>query len=149
MVARRSRAARSCARGALLLSSCGRSPRTLDGLLAMNTLNVIYPYKYRGLWVFDDDKVGLEQEPFVSGADVIIERLASHIPNAENGFRLVFSANPFPGFTARLEWRREEFGGNWYYSHDLEIEGWLCPALSKYFTTAPKSIYAKFEPKAV
>lgn len=115
----------------------------------MNTLVAIYPYKYEGLWVFDDAKVGLVQEPFVSGADVIIDRLTAHIPDADNGFRLMFSAGPFPGATAVFEWRREEMGGNWYYSRDLDIEGWLCPALFKYFDAAPKMIYAKVEAKAV
>ena len=115
----------------------------------MNTISAIYPYKYEGLWVFDDERAGLVQEPFVSGADVIIERMVSQIPNAEKGFRLVFSADPFPGFTAQLEWRREEYGGNWYYSRELDKEGWLCPALFKYFAVAPKNIYAKFEPRAV
>jgi hypothetical protein len=52
----------------------------------MNALTAIYPYKYEGLWVFDDPKVGLVQEPFVSGADVIIDRMTSQIPNAERGF---------------------------------------------------------------
>ena len=30
-----------------------------------NALNVIYPYKCEGLWVFDDPRVGLDKEPFV------------------------------------------------------------------------------------
>lgn len=115
----------------------------------MNTLIAIYPYKYQGLWVFDDAKVGLAQEPFVSGADVIIDRMTSGIPGAEKGFRLLFSATPFPGFTATFEWRREDLGGNWYYSRELDSEGWLCPALFKYFETAPRTIYAKFEPQDV
>jgi hypothetical protein len=29
----------------------------------MNQLNVIAPYKYLGMWVFDDARVGLVQEP--------------------------------------------------------------------------------------
>jgi len=115
----------------------------------MNALIAIYPYKYQGFWVFDDLKVDLVQEPFVSGADVIIDQMASQIPNAEAGFRLLFSAGPFPGFTAELEWRRADLGGNWYYSRQLNIEGWLCPALLKYFAEPPKRIYAKFEPKVV
>src|SRR5450755_4578061 len=85
----------------------------------MNALTAIYPYKYEGLWVFDDPRVGLVQEPFVSGADVIIDRMTSQIPNAERGFRLLFSATPFPGFTAQLDWRRADLRGNWYYSRDL------------------------------
>jgi hypothetical protein len=113
----------------------------------MNSIIAILPYKHEGLWVFDDESVGLLREPFVSGADIIIERLAAEIADAEQGFRLLFSAAPFPGFTARLEWRREEFGGNWYYSSELKIEGWLCPALYKYFETAPQIIFARFEPR--
>jgi hypothetical protein len=114
----------------------------------MNALVAIYPYKYEGLWVFDDQKVGLIQEPFVSGADEIIERMTREIPGAEQGFRLMFSANPFPGSMVEFEWRREESGGNWYYCAALEQEGWLCPALFRYFTAAPQRIYAKFEAKS-
>ena len=114
----------------------------------MNSIMAIHPYKYGGLWVFDDAKVGLVQEPFVSGADTIIERLAHGIPGAESGFTLLFSAAPFPGYHAVLEWRRGDMGGNWYYSRELDIEGWLCPALFKYFATAPREIYAQFKPKA-
>jgi hypothetical protein len=77
----------------------------------MNGLIAIHPYKAKGMWVFDDPEVGLRQEPFVSGADAIIERLAQEIPNAELGFTLVFSAQPFPGFQAEFEWRRAEFSG--------------------------------------
>jgi len=46
-------------------------------------INVISPYKRHGIWVFDDARVGLVQEPFVS---------------------------------------------------DLDMEGWLCPALFRYFS---------------
>jgi hypothetical protein len=110
----------------------------------MNSIVAIHPYKHQGMWVFDDPAVGLRQEPFVSGADAIIQRLVKEIPNAESGFTLVFSAQPFPGFQTQLEWRREELGGNWYYSPALDMEGWLCPALFKYFETAPQTIYAQF-----
>jgi hypothetical protein len=63
----------------------------------MNTIVAIHPYKSNGMWVFDDPEVGLSREPFVSGADAIIERLVREIPNAELGFTLVFSAQPFQG----------------------------------------------------
>ncbi len=114
----------------------------------MNALVVIHPYKYEGMWVFDDASVGLVQEPFVAGADTIIDRLVESIPNADQGFSLVFSSTPFPGHNAKFEWRREEYGGNWYFSADLQIEGWLCPALFKYFDTAPNELYAQFKPRA-
>ena len=113
----------------------------------MNSILAIHPYKWNGLWVFDDPKVGLVREPFVAGADVIIDLLVAGIPNAEQGFTLIFSAQPFPGYQAEFEWRREEYGGNWYYSPVQDREGWLCPALFKYFDHAPQRLYAQVKPK--
>ncbi len=113
----------------------------------MNSLFVIAPYKYEGMWVFDDPKVGLLREPIVTGIDLMIDRLTENIPNAAAGFRLIFSPTPFPGHTAKLQWTREEYGGNWYYSPQFAIEGWLCPALFKYFAEAPKELYAQALPK--
>jgi hypothetical protein len=112
-----------------------------------NSIFVIAPYKFEGTWVFDDLRVGLIREAFVSGADLILDRLTEHIPGAENGFRLLFSASPFPGYGVKVDWVREEYEGNWYRAADFGMEGWLCPALYLYFETAPKEIYIKDEPK--
>jgi hypothetical protein len=109
----------------------------------MNEINVIAPYKHLGIWVFDDPRTGLVQEAFVSGADTMIDRAVAQIPDAANGFVMVFSASPFPGHRFRLDWRRDEYSGNWYYSPDFDLEGWLCPALFRYFASAPKHIYVQ------
>lgn len=37
----------------------------------MNAINVIAPYKHHDMWVCDDPRVGLLQEPFVAGADTM------------------------------------------------------------------------------
>lgn len=113
----------------------------------MNALSVLFPYKYEGMWVFDDPAVGLVREPFVLGIDEMINRVVANIPNAEKGFRLIFSPTPFPGYAVKLEWRREEYGGNWYFCPQFGIEGWLCPALFKYFDKAPAELYGKAEAK--
>ena len=113
----------------------------------MNSLFAIHPYKHEGLWVFDDPAVGLVQEPFVAGADVIIDRMVEGIPNAGAGVTIIFSAGSFPGCQHELEWRREEMGGNWYNSAKLDLEGWLCPALFKYFESAPGKIFAQVKAK--
>jgi hypothetical protein len=113
----------------------------------VNTLLVIAPYKYQGTWVFDDPAVGLSREPFIAGIDTMMDKAVADIPSAEKGFRAIFSASPFPGVNWKLDWRREESGGNWYYSDRFKMEGWLCPALLKYFPTAPREIYVKIEPK--
>ena len=113
----------------------------------MNSIIAIHPYKHEGVWVFDDPKVGLIQEAFVAGADNIIERMVAGLNRPEAGFTLIFSASPFPGHQAIFEWRRSEMGGNWYYNAQLDAEGWLCPALFKYFAEAPQRIYAQFKSK--
>ncbi|MCH8619721.1 DUF6717 family protein [Undibacterium sp. TS12] len=113
----------------------------------MNAINVIAPYKYLDMWVFDDERVGLVQEPFVSGADTMIDKVVAHISNAEQGFVMLFSATPFPGHDIKLEWRRPDGGGNWYFSEALDMEGWLCPALFKYFSAAPQEIYVQIKAK--
>ena len=41
----------------------------------MNAINVIAPYKHHDMWVFDDPRVGLNQEPFLAGADAMIDRV--------------------------------------------------------------------------
>jgi hypothetical protein len=63
----------------------------------MNEINVISPYKHLGMWVFDDARVGLNQEPFVAGADTWIDRVVADIPNADRGFALIFSCAAFSG----------------------------------------------------
>jgi hypothetical protein len=115
----------------------------------MNSLLVIHPYKHEGVWVFDDPGVGLVREPFVAGADEILDRMVKDIPNADSGVTVFFSSGPFPGYQHEFHWRREELGGNWYYSADYELEGWLCPALFHYFEHAPERLYAQIKPKNV
>lgn len=113
----------------------------------MNVINVIAPYRYLDMWVFDDPRVNLQAEPFVGGADTMIDRVTAHIPNAAEGFIMVFSQTPFPDHQFRLEWRRGERGGNIYYAKDLDAEGWLCPALMRYFDTVPQEIYVQIKAK--
>ena len=112
-----------------------------------NSMMVLMPYRHAGTWVFDDAAVGLHREPFVSGTPEIIDEMVKDIPDAENGFRLLFSTQPFPDYTVKLVWRRGDKSGNWYYAEQYDKEGWLCPGLFKYYAEAPKEIYAKAEKK--
>ena len=61
-----------------------------------NSIFVIKPYKWEGMWVFDDPAVDLVREPFVAGADTMIDAATGHIANAARGFVAVFSAGYFP-----------------------------------------------------
>ena len=116
-----------------------------EGTAPDNSILTLKPYWYNGTWVFDDARVNLTKEAFVAGIPEMINHMTKDIPNAREGFRLLFSANEFPGYQLKIEWVREGNGGNWYYSDKLKLEGWLCPALFKYFKDAPKRIYAKAE----
>ena len=81
----------------------------------MNAIGIIAPYKYEGMWVFDDPATGLKAEPFVSGVPELIDRLVADIPTAAEGFRLTFSASEFPGHEIRVE-RREPHADGWWYA---------------------------------
>lgn len=59
-----------------------------------NSILVIFPYRYQGTWVFDDERVGLVQEPFIEGMPEMIDIFVQDIPNAAQGFKLLFSATP-------------------------------------------------------
>lgn len=117
------------------------------GRLIVNVINVIQPYWHLDMWVFDDPRVGLSAEPFVGGADTMIDSITRHIPDAKHGFNMVFSGIPFPGQQYRLEWRREEGTGNVYHSAELGMDGWLCPALLRYFDEKPQEIFVQIKPK--
>ena len=107
-----------------------------------NFLRYISPYKWEGCWVFDDDQYDLVKEPFVFGADAVLDLLVRDIEGAEEGFKLLFAEEAFPGYQAKFEWLREECGGNWYIEQSTGQEGWLCPALLNYFETPPVELFA-------
>ncbi|AVH68160.1 DUF6717 family protein [Nostoc sp. 'Peltigera membranacea cyanobiont' N6] len=110
-----------------------------------NSLMIIFPYQYEDNWVFDDEAVGLKNEPFVCGVPGMIDILVKDIPDAKKKFKLIFSKNPFPKYQVKLIWIREEYGGNWYYWEEKDMNGWLCPALFRYFDAVPLEIYCKAE----
>ena len=80
----------------------------MKGKIVMpNQIMVIAPYWLENLraWVFDDPKVRLEQEPFVSGITEMIDFLVKDIPNAKGGFRLLFERHRSQAT------KRRQFGG--------------------------------------
>ena len=110
-----------------------------------NAIMTIAPYRHNGTWVFDDASAGLVKEPFVAGVPEMIDVLVKDVPNAENGFRMLFSANEFPGYQKKLTWLRGDKTGNWYSLDEPSMEGWICPAMFKYYDEAPKEVFVKAE----
>lgn len=78
-----------------------------------NSIFAIAPYFSSGTWIFDDPARGLVREPFVSGVPAILDDLVSAIPGAREGFRLIFSAQPFPATrhnTRKSKWSTAALG---------------------------------------
>jgi hypothetical protein len=138
-------------------SSAGRETRDSSccpcGLLVNPKQSIISKnecrgYRLEGVWVFDDAAAGLVREPFISGADKILDALTECLPDAANGVKIFFSARPFPGYTTRFVWTPTEYEGNWYRWPERQMEAWLCPALLKYFETPPEEIFVQASPKS-
>ena len=127
--------------------TCGPIPPGQSLAPPGNALMVIAPYWYQGTWVFDDPRTGLSREPFINGVPEMIDYLVKDIPGARDGFRLTFSAQPFPNYQKKLIWVRADMGGNYYRLEDPAMQGWLCPAMFRYFAAAPKELYVRADPK--
>jgi len=116
-----------------------------------NAIMILVTYWKHGTWCFTDSNTGLVDEAFVGGADKQISYLVKryNIINPEAGFRIFISATWFPDCQAYIEHlNSDEYGAGNYYrltDEDVTIDGWYCPALFKYFATAPERIYCKVE----
>jgi len=120
--------------------------------------SILYPYLLGSTWVFDDPTTGLKAEAFVSGMSEMIFRLIEDkdIPNADQGFAMIFSDEPFRFHDAEMRWLRaddpddpdEPMPGNYYCGEisGQEMQGWLCPALLHYFDAAPARLFVKADP---
>jgi hypothetical protein len=115
----------------------------------------IYPYLQGKTWVFDDASNGLKAEAFVLGFSEAITSLVEfkRIPNAAQGFELIFSDKTFDDYDVEMNWIRSDepdtpMPGNWYRGllRGVLLEGWLCPALLLYFPAAPKKLFVQGEP---
>jgi hypothetical protein len=115
--------------------------------------------------VFDDACKGLEKESLEGrfeaelretrvlarliggGVTKMIDYLIKDIPDAHEGFILLFSSQPFAGYQVELNIIAEENGGCSYRGKNHSAEAWLSPALFRYFETTPKSLYMEAEPQ--
>ena len=106
-----------------------------------NSVFLIKPYKWKNTWVFDDPAVGLVREPFIGGADTIIDVATAHITTADRGFIAVFSAGYFPDTQIVLEWVREEGGGNVIAGSRTGYSGGVLRVCGNYFPAAPGRLH--------
>ena len=120
-------------------------------LNSSNSILTLFPYYKNGIWMFDDERTGLREEPFVAGADLFIEFILSQLgllPRARNIFAAIFSKLPFPGHHAQLTYTTHRDMGTIYSTscedfknHQGTNELWLCPALNLYFKESPQHLF--------
>jgi len=113
-----------------------------------NSIHVIHPYRHPQnpkTWVFDDERHGLVQEPFVLGASEAIDRIVSKKFGDTDRVEMIFSITPIPNADCVLKrvmagYSPDKLGCTY---HDGTEELWLCPAMTHYFGTerAPEEIY--------
>ena len=75
-----------------------------------NQIFIITLYYSMSSLVYKDHSVGLVRGPFFSGVPDSIDAFVDEIPNAREGFRLLFSVGPCPGYQEKLKLVREERG---------------------------------------
>lgn len=111
----------------------------------MNAMNVINPYLWNGLWVFDDPAKELDKEPLVEGADTFLDLMTEGFP--KEACVVMFSGSQFPSAQLVLHKVGNGVGGGTDYEHrDTDHQMWLCPALFKYFDVAPEKIFLSVKP---
>ena len=99
-----------------------------------------------GLWVYDDAKFGVREQPLVFGMDLILERMIEQVEGVEERLNLVFSSIPFPGSEFALGFVRQETEGFVYLWEEKKMQGWLSPSLRNYFPEPPPEIYLQLLP---
>jgi len=120
-----------------------------------NVLQTLVIHRQHGTWVFDDDRFGLDREPFVLGMSQIIDAvIAKHCNPGHSSYRVIFSDGAFPNHHGYLEKFDVEMAGAWYtlqddrdrhIPFDEALKGWLCPATLHYFPEFPKGITIRVE----
>lgn len=103
-----------------------------------NSIFTIEVYKHGAMWVFDDARVGLDKEPFVAGADTLIDKIAG----GSDKITIIFSTIPFPGHKLRVDRKNTKpVTGTDYYCEEYKHDLWLCPALNLYYPKSPDHVF--------
>lgn len=104
-----------------------------------NALFTIFPYKKNSTWMFDDESRGLLMEPFVAGADTLLDKVCG----GKHEITAIFSPTEFPDHDFVIEKTGGDESGTDYYCEKYNHKLWLCPALFCYITPAPAKLFVK------
>lgn len=99
-------------------------------------------YKLGGLWVFNNDFLGLKAEPFVYSATKVLDDILSktNLKNKKNP-SIIFGEE-LPEWDAEFI-QVEDLGGAYTFSFNGKIF-WLCPVIKMFFNPVPQKFYIKY-----
>ena len=128
--------------------------------MSNNSIVGVLPYVHNNSWVFDDPDKGLVKEPFVMGADTMLDKIYDAYSTDDGEWQvtnLLFSKNSIPESDLVLTRTSEDpkltQGTYWVIQGATDkLEAcyndrlWLCPALYCYFPEgAPKKLHLKLD----
>lgn len=106
-----------------------------------NDCYILNLYKLGACWVFDDERFGLKQEPFVGAANEVIDSILKSKGIKSKKFSAIFSRFALPEFDACFDLEKVEGKSAWYNYWGKPF--WLCPCINNYFEKIPTHIYVK------
>lgn len=107
-----------------------------------NQCFVIHPYRVMGgVWVFDDETLGLRHEPFVGETNRVIDAILKSKNMPLTQFTAIFSSTPLPHADAEFTLKKSEGKSAWYWDSSKTVEFWLCGVVSRFFGRPPRKIY--------
>jgi len=112
----------------------------------LNSLFRILIHRQDGLWVFSDRRFAIDDQPFVFGSDLILDKMVAGVDGVQDRVNVLFSAIPFPGSEHCIEFVRQETEGFVYRWEDEKLQGWVSPSLRNYFPDPPSKIYLQLLP---
>lgn len=115
-----------------------------------NKLFTLSAFFKDGLWMFNDPRRDIYEEPFIAGADIMFDVMSKRIDRPEINFCFILFANaPLPTCDVHAKHLKPDgYGGHVYCVKQftdqlIGFEFWLCPALLKFFPEAPKDLFVK------
>lgn len=110
-----------------------------------NAINVLFPYRTKsGMWVYDDEDLGVYGEAFVCGSSEVIDAV---VGMDKDQCVATISSKPFPNYALKLSKDKSEEMPGWYLAEPLGMKHWLCSKVLDYFPDYPEEIYVKIEAK--
>jgi len=108
----------------------------------VGSMNFLYIYRHLGTWCYDDPRSDIIAEPFVQGADKIIDHALAGEGFSPDTELVKLYWNTKPRWTIERLSSEIRNGEEWNHYRLLytDITGWLCPQLLAFFSKAPEKL---------